>query len=233
MDLYCDVIRQRFAWSFQSNSDCSIVLTQNDDQPVRLFMVQPSLYPGTGHPFYYTEASGDEAYTAIISLRDVTGNPHTLASTAPMTAILNGFIGVLHLNTQEVADFLSGRSQRDVDFCIDLIDGSGHRLSPFRHSIILRAIDTGAVNPIPGVIYDPVVTGLTGGGVTNLDGVVTVGKALGTLYIITRQISGAWTGSQWKLIAGTGTSDEDAGVIRPLDYDGTINAVNWVRTDGL
>lgn len=234
MDIVCDIINQRFAWNFRSNGDCSIVLTQNDDQPIRLYMVQPSPYVGRGYPFYYTALSGDEDVTCIVSLRDCTTVPLTLASTEPMGAILNGFDGVLHLNTEEVATFLSGRAQRDADFCIDLIDTGGHRISVFRRSITLRATDSGTVTlTTPGVLYSLGITGLTGGGATNLDGLETVGRGVGSVQIVIRQVSGAWTQSSWRLTTGTAAEDEDGGIIRPDDYADTTNEKVWVRTDGL
>lgn len=232
-DIVCDVVNQEFAWDFKHNAPVSINLTQNDERPLRLYMVQPSRYQGSGHPFYFSAASGDEDYTCIVSIRDVTSDPTTLASTAPMTAIVNGFEGVLPLNTEEVAAFLSGSSEKSAAFCIDLINGSGQQISPFRRSINLRATDSGSVTQVPGIIYDPDITGLTGGGSTKLDGITTTTKAVGSLQILTRQISGAWSQSTWKLIAGTTAEDEDAGVVRPDDYNASTNAKIWVRVDGL
>lgn len=233
MDIFADIVNQRFVQDFRHANDAVHNLTQNDEQPLRLFMVQPSKYPGSGHPFNYTAYSGDEDFTVIVSLRDVTTDPVTLASTETMTALPNGFEGVLHLNTEEIATFLSGRSQRDVELCIDMIDDGGHRFSPFRRTVTLRASDSGTTTPIPGAVYDPAIIGLTGGGLTNLDGIATVSKAVGSLQILTRQVSGAWTASTWKLIAGTTAEDEEGGVIRPDDYAVTTNEKVWVRVDGV
>lgn len=231
--IFCDVVRQQFAHDFHNRNDSSLFLTQNDNYPFRLFMVQPSQYPGTRYPFNYTEASGDEDFSAIVSIRNVQAAPVTLASTAVMTAIPNGFEGLLHLNTQEVADFLAGRPELDAAFCIDLVDDSGNRISPFRHSITLRATDSGSVTTIPGIIFDPDITGLTGGGVTNLDGIVTVSKAINSLQILVRVISGSRSESTWQLIAGTTAEDEDGGIVRPDDYTASTNEKIWVRVAGL
>jgi len=233
MDLYCDTRNKRFAWGFGHNAEVGIVLTQDNNQPIRLYLVQPGRHPGTPHPFCYDPASGDGAYTTILSLRNITAGPITLASTQPLTPIRNGFEGILNLNTQEIADFLEGRAEREAAFCVDLVDGDGNRISPFRRPITLQATDAGATTTIPGVIYDPTITGLTGGGSSNLDGQVTEGRALGTLFIIIRVISGARSQSVWQLIAGNDPTDEDAGIVQPLDYDAGTNAVQFVRVDGL
>lgn len=231
--IYCDVVNQKFAHDFYHRLAASLFLTQNDDYPFQLFMVQPTRYLGSRYPFSYTEASGEG--TCIVSLRDVMGAPLTLASTEPMTPIVNGFEGLLHLNTAEVTTFLSGRPELDAAFCIDMIDGSGNRISPFRRSVVLRATDSGAATStqVPGVIYNPAIIGLTGGGLTNLDGIVTTAKPIGSLQILTRQVSGVWVESTWKLIAGTTSEDEDGGVVRPDDYAASTNEKVWVRVDGL
>lgn len=233
MDLICDIINKRFAWSFGHNGEVPIVLTQSNNQPIRLYLVQPGRHPGTQFPFCYDPASGDASYAAIISVRDITAGPVTLSSTQPLTAIRNGFEGILHLDTQEISDFLSGRAEREAAFCVDLTDSAGNKLSPFRRSIALQATSAGGATTIPGVIYNPAITGLTGGGATNLDGQVTAGRAIGTLWIVIRTISGERVKSEWLTISATGVTDEDAGIIRPLDHDASTNAVNLVRVSGL
>ena len=92
---------------------------------------------------------------------------------------------------------------------------------------IYRAEDTVA----PGqptqaqMTYLPLVTGLTGGGATKLDGVVTAAIAVPHLYAMV--IS---TSSQlWILQAGTTAEDAPGGVVRPDDYHGTTNAKVFIR----
>jgi hypothetical protein len=92
---------------------------------------------------------------------------------------------------------------------------------------IYRASDTVA----PGqptqaqLTYLPAVTGLTGGGVTKLDGVLTVGVAVPHLYVLAISSS-----SQiWVLQAGTTAEDAPGGVVRPDDYHGTTNAKIFIR----
>lgn len=79
----------------------------------------------------------------------------------------------------------------------------------------------GAVTDLSGV------TGLTGGGVTKLDGVATAGGARATNTLVSLFIG---TELQfWRLEAGTDVEDADAGVVRPDDYHADTNARVWKR----
>jgi hypothetical protein len=73
-----------------------------------------------------------------------------------------------------------------------------------------------------GIVYDPAIVGLTGGGATKLDGIVTVGASVGRLQAV--MIS---TELQ-VFILTAGTTAEDAElVIRPDDYNAGTNAKVW------
>ena len=68
----------------------------------------------------------------------------------------------------------------------------------------------------------PDITGLTGGGATNLDGIPTTELAVGTILII-------YDGSEsriYRLTAGTDAENPPA-VIRPDDFNATTNAKVW------
>ena len=68
----------------------------------------------------------------------------------------------------------------------------------------------------------PDITGLTGGGTTNLDGIPTTGLAVGTIIIV-------YDGSEsriYRLTAGTDVENPPA-VIRPDDFNATTNAKVW------
>jgi hypothetical protein len=74
--------------------------------------------------------------------------------------------------------------------------------------------------------YYAEITGLTGGGATNLDGLVTVGVPARTLVEIYP------TGGplqKWLLTAGTETEDTTAGRVRPDDYNTDTNAKYWLQ----
>lgn len=70
----------------------------------------------------------------------------------------------------------------------------------------------------------PAITGLTGGGSTKLDGLITAGKSslLTTLYV-----SGEL--QDWLLLAGTDAENAAAGIVRPDDYHASTNAQVWKR----
>ncbi len=69
----------------------------------------------------------------------------------------------------------------------------------------------------------PAITGLTGGGATNLDGILTAGRShtLVHLYVATEL-------QDWLLFTGTDAED-GTGIIRPDDYHATTNAQVWKR----
>jgi hypothetical protein len=77
------------------------------------------------------------------------------------------------------------------------------------------------------------VTGLTGGGTTNLDGYATADVALGFVAFITPNIGGFAQAKHFRLITGTTATNTDpaAGtlVVRPTDYDGATNPRIWIE----
>lgn len=82
----------------------------------------------------------------------------------------------------------------------------------------------GAPVDVSNLKYDPAITGLTGGGATKLDGIVTVGVAVGRVQSVrdtsTNQIY------QYELIADTGVESSPV-TIRPDDYNASTNAKVW------
>lgn len=84
-------------------------------------------------------------------------------------------------------------------------------------------------SPLPRIYPLPGVTGLSGGGSTNLDGASTTTTALNSLFVVV--VNGVM--SVWRLEAGTAVTDLDAGIVRPTDYDSVTNPVNLVRVEGL
>lgn len=233
MDIFCDIFNQRFVWNSRNAAECALILTQNNDQPLRLYLLQPSSYPASAYPYTYDISSGDSQSIALVSLRDVSSVPATLASTLPLDHIRNGFSGILHTNTQQIADFLAGRAERDVAFCVDLVDGGGHKISPFRRSLKLRAIDSGTTVPtVAGEIYIPAITGFIGGGAANLDGVTTAGLPLGTLIRVIVNIAATPVLSEWRIQAGNDVTNLAGGIVQPLDHDPVTNPVELVLVSG-
>lgn len=72
--------------------------------------------------------------------------------------------------------------------------------------------------------YEPTITGLTGGGSTKLDGILTAGLAVGRIQLV-RQSSGIV--SLYRLSSGS-TPDNSPIIIRPDDYHASTNAKQWV-----
>lgn len=74
------------------------------------------------------------------------------------------------------------------------------------------------------VEFLPTVTGLTGGGADNLDGLLTVDGAWDGLLLFLR-LDGAVKG--WVLDAGTDAEDAPAGIVRPDDFAPGTNEKVW------
>jgi len=73
-------------------------------------------------------------------------------------------------------------------------------------------------------LYYKDITALTGGGVTALDGIPTVGK---TLLLVDLYVSDEL--QTWRLFAGTTAEDSASGIVRPDDYNASTNAQIWKR----
>lgn len=75
------------------------------------------------------------------------------------------------------------------------------------------------------------ITGLTGGGSENLDGLPTTDVAVGLTVFVVVTLSGALTGKHFKLVNGDDAeqSDPSAGllIIRPDDFDSEVEGKVW------
>lgn len=76
---------------------------------------------------------------------------------------------------------------------------------------------------ISGGIYTP-LSGLIGGGPTNLDGIVTVGVSVGLIALVSIPGQGLFF---WQLVSGTSTED-GTNIIRPDDYAVSTNEKIWI-----
>jgi len=70
----------------------------------------------------------------------------------------------------------------------------------------------------------PDITGLTGGGSTNLDGVTTTGLSIGTIVLVYDHSSGITR--IYRLLSGTDAENSPL-VIRPDDFNAVSNAKVW------
>ena len=212
MKLYCDITRQRFVQSFRIAAEIQIILTQNDDREIAVYLVTPN--PAGGRfPYMYDANSGRAGVTAYATICNPGGTPLTLTEPAQLAVIKNGFTGTLHLDTEQIETFLAGRAERSAFLAIEIAEGDS-KLAIFYGELTLRTASTsmGTVR-LPGIIRATWVTGYTGGGNTNLDGQPTVGKTLGTRYEVT--INGFT--SFWEVSAGSLPTDVNAGIILATD----------------
>lgn len=90
----------------------------------------------------------------------------------------------------------------------------------------------GEANPTPGIPYSRAfalnryaITGLTGGGATKLDGIVTAGLDMVGSVVLINMTDGSPI--LWRLVAGTDAENAPGGIVRPDDYDGATNAFVW------
>lgn len=96
-------------------------------------------------------------------------------------------------------------------------DGSGW--------VVLMRIARQAPAASSGVINLGSLTGLTGGGATNLDGLVTADGRypLNTVVMLSYNL----TSQLWKLVSSTSLEDVPNGIVRPDDYTITTNEKCW------
>lgn len=98
---------------------------------------------------------------------------------------------------------------------------------PAAHASTHAAGGTDAVTPlaIGAVPVSLTVTGYTGGGATNLDGVATVALAVPEVFSFLHATLGY---QLYRLRAGTDAQNVP-GIIRPLDYNASTNAKVWEK----
>ena len=146
---------------------------------------------------------------------------------------LIGFTGTLPFNTLALHQAFANTTDSELDAIFEVkltLTGESEEVAlniPARLTRDLLNSDLDGVTPYPltlGLLWLPNVTGYTGGGVTNLDGVSTVGKPVGTGAMFYHSLDG-YVG--YKLFAGT-TAESSPGVIRPDDYNASTNAKVWV-----
>lgn len=214
LKFFCDLTNAQFAAGFRDRSEPSLSFTQDNALPFRLYLLRSLSSPGW--PYSYDSSSGDPAITAIVSLRDES-TAAVLSSTSPLNPIKNGFEGLLHTNTLEVDDFLSARLEREALFSVDLVDGSGNKINPFRRSVLLRSSVAAGVAPavLGTYLWMPLVDSLTGSS-TSLDQVPTADLPARTLIKIS--------------IEGEGTSEwlkEETDEVAPVTGNGIVVPVDF------
>lgn len=140
------------------------------------------------------------------------------------------YTGTLNLTSAGVAAIpgtgASGRGLLELSWAKD---GFSHAL-PAVDCVVENAVyggtETLAVDVAQtAAVFLPNVTGLTGGGATNLDGLATAGLSVPRIYVLSIN-----TSSQiWALVAGTDAENANGGIVRPDDYNGATNAKVFKR----
>lgn len=198
---------------------------------VELYLVAES---GTIDPL-----SGDETLTVKLGVGTPLANPEPPAILhTDWTAVDDHWTATIDANTEEVAVLL-GDTGADVESTleVELTDSDGKRKTVLQVPVTIRGQVIAVDAPIPTetetyytdaetdakfVQNRSLITGLTGGGGTKLDGIATVGVAAGALVAVMGD-----TVSHYRLKAGT-TAESSPNVIRPDDYNASTNAKYWL-----
>ncbi len=165
----------------------------------------------------------------------------TQATWTPITTPYAGWSGDFPLNTYnvlaEALDASGGVYQPTLE--AELTDPSGNKRTLFQGTLSIsnEVINLANTTPNPQASYytteetrtrfvnnNSAITGLTGGGSTNLDGITTASgaTAAGTLYAVNIN-EGLY---HYELVSGT-TAESSPDVIRPDDYASTTNEYVW------
>ena len=190
--------------------------------------------------FYNGKAATTPSFTPLIQFAVKTSEEGSLLAFADFDAFTGSgafWAGELLTNTAEMVAWLDGASSKLAVAELTLRDGEegipirSQTLQVRVANHVIRGDEgTPGTLPLPlawlaanGIVYDPAITGLTGGGATKLDGIATVGVAAGRTQLVI--ISGL--SHLYRLTAGT-TVESSPESIRPDDYNAGTNAKVWV-----
>lgn len=154
------------------------------------------------------------------------------------TTIANGWTGSIALNTSGMSELLNSADSIRVFLEIEVTDPSGNRRTYGQQDIEIRnqVISAASVVPTPtpqfftqNETFDrfvqnrSAITGLIGGGVTNLDGIATVELSVGQMVAVV--ISSTLYVYQ---LASSTSAENVPTVVRPDDYAGGSNQKVWL-----
>lgn len=184
----------------------------------------------------FDERSGDPANSIRVALGPI-GGP-LVAYQPSWSAIDNGFRGELDLNTDEADDLLGDEESVQTWFEIEIIEPGPnpqtlvHQVVELRRELIPNTPNI----PTPIASYTPTsdlnknfvqnrfgITGLTGGGSTNLDGIVTL-SAVDTGTMVAIVIGGTVYFYQ---LQNSTAAEASPTYVRPDDYNNPSNARVW------
>lgn len=202
-------------------------LVISDDPTFNLFLVD-----GEGD---FDAASGAGGYSVEVLIGRL-GEAAVAAQTS-WSGITNGWTGSLDLETTELLALLGTEDEIEAYAQVTITDPDAKPRTYAQQKIRIenRVLPAGAGGPTPVVDYltsaetfdrfvqnRSAITGLTGGGVLNLDGITTLAKGPG--WIVAVMISGGL--KFYQLQAGTETTSLP-NTVRGLDYATGTNEKFW------
>jgi hypothetical protein len=188
------------------------------------------------------EQAGDGSTKEWQSVR-LAQSPVVLQDTwTPITSPYAGWQAKFAVNTYDMlALLLAGTSSISME--LELTDPDGDKRTIYRDtvSLLTEVIDNAAFTPQPQASYYTAtetrsrfimnrseITGLTGGGSTNLDGITTASGAVSAGTLVAVNVGN--TLYHYELVSGT-DAESSPNVIRPDDYASTTNEYVWkIRT---
>lgn len=180
--------------------------------------------------------SGLAGYSVEFLVGELSAQAYAAQTT--WAAITNGWTGTVDLNTVEMAAAFAGEQIIELYVQITIMDGSGRprTYAQTRARFLNTVVAPGGGAPVAVGTYltdtetfdrfvqnRSSISGLTGGGATKLDGIVTVGVSAGQMVVIVVNS----TLYVYQLTSGT-TAESVPSVVRPDDYAGTTNEKIWV-----
>lgn len=224
------------SWTFTSASVESGVIGYDDDPALVEDILEAVSTIGAGNVTVTRETDDTYlvAYKGTKALMAIAG----IAVNGAALKVLSLKSGTMDLRTVGIAALFADDPGIDqvVKFTVLGIPAAGTEQVLLQRDVVLRAFEGEyeVSDPIDilGTIYLSTITDFTGGAATDLDGVRTVGRQVGTIFRVVVEISGTPILSEWRLQAGVAVTDLAAGVIRPIDYHADDNPVNLVLVSG-
>lgn len=154
---------------------------------------------------------------------------------ASSLAPAKGLAGTVDFNTIGVRDLISAGENSNLTMEIEATATGTSTQTYIQTASIAPDIITAATQPTPPLTtfnagfmrVETGVTGLTGGGSGNLDGLITANGTYPTGIVVFLLIGGV--PQIWQLTSGTTAEDAANGVVRPDDYATTSNEKIWLQ----
>jgi len=155
--------------------------------------------------------------------------------TASSLEAARGMSGSLNFNTIGVRDLITNEENESLTMEVEVIATGSSTQTYTTPASIASDIITQTSQPSPPTTtysqyfmrVETGVTGLQGGGSSNLDGLVTANGTYPVGIVVFILISGV--PQMWQLTAGTQATNLGNGILRPVDYATTTNEKVWLQ----